>query len=353
LYVIDAKTEKIEKQFGLDGEAYMSVMSLDAKDLYISCWGCDQVLVFDLEKQAWKSPIRVGDNPNEMILDGKSNRIFVSCGNDNSVHVISTVSKKVTEILNTALFQLSPTGSTPNGLDIDNKTGVLFVANADNNNLALFDIRKIDETKGMGFVPTGWYPTQVKVISNQVFVANGKGLVSLANPNGPNPVRIKNSAEYQKGIKKSPVQYIGGLFKGTLSIFKEPTLTELTSLTKQVYLNTPYNKNKELSTSGMKGNPIPKNVGDSSPIKHVFYMIKENRTYDQVLSDLPQGNGDSSLLLFGRTITVSFEETATILDTVTALLSATKKFGFPNSPNKSTTGFPFKATILSPVINPT
>ena len=129
---------------------------------------------------------------------------------------------------------------------------------------------------------------------------------SRANPNGPNPIRKKQTVNYQAGdlkVKTKEVEYIGGLFKGSLSIFEEPTKAQLNVYTKQVYKNTPYNKSKELTTSGMKGNPIPQNVGDTSPIKHVFYIIKENRTYDQILSDLPQGNGDSSLLLFGRNIT--------------------------------------------------
>ena len=72
---------------------------------------------------------------------------------------------------------------------------------------------------------------------------------------------------------------------------------------KAVYNNTPYNKNKELVSEGAEGNPIPMKVGDSSPIKHIFYIIKENRTYDQVLGDIPEGNGDRNLVLFGENIT--------------------------------------------------
>ena len=110
---------------------------------------------------------------------------------------------------------------------------------------------------------------------------------------------------YQKGdtIRREDIQYIGGLFKGTLSVFPVPNAKKLSSLTKTVYENTPYTKEKELEANGEIGNPIPMKVGDKSPIKHVFYIVKENRTYDQVLSDLPGGNGDTSLLLFGRKYT--------------------------------------------------
>jgi hypothetical protein len=93
--VIDAKTQKIEKQFGLDGEAYMSVLSTDAKELYISCWGCDHVLVFDLNMQAWKTPIKVGDNPNEMLISPNGQQLYVCNANDNTVSVINLKTKKV------------------------------------------------------------------------------------------------------------------------------------------------------------------------------------------------------------------------------------------------------------------
>ena len=91
-------------------------------------------------------------------------------------------------------------------------------------------------------------------------------------------------------------QYIGGLFKGTLSIIKSPSAEQLTKYSQLVYENTPYNKDKELTAHGKNGNPVPMKIGDPSPVKYVFYIIKENRTYDQVLGDMKEGNGDSSLV---------------------------------------------------------
>ncbi len=99
------------------------------------------------------------------------------------------------------------------------------------------------------------------------------------------------------------VQYIGGLFKGTLGILEIPDDNQMGIYSRSVYNNTPYNKNKEVSSEGAAGNPVPQKVGDPSPIKHIFYIIKENRTYDQVLGDIPEGNGDPSLVLFGEKIT--------------------------------------------------
>jgi len=99
------------------------------------------------------------------------------------------------------------------------------------------------------------------------------------------------------------VQYIAGLFKGTLSIISTPTDKQLAIFSKAVYANTPYTKAKELNAEGLVGNPVPKKVGDKSPIKYVFYIIKENRTYDQILGDMVKGNGDTSLVLFGKNVT--------------------------------------------------
>jgi hypothetical protein len=96
-----------------------------------------------------------------------------------------------------------------------------------------------------------------------------------------------------------------------MSIIDEPDEKLLAAYSKAVYANTPFTKDKESISSGEAGNPIPMKVGDASPIKYVFYVIKENRTYDQVLSDIPGGNGDTSLLLFGEKVTPNQHALAT------------------------------------------
>jgi hypothetical protein len=105
-------------------------------------------------------------------------------------------------------------------------------------------------------------------------------------------------------------QYIGGLFKGTMSIIDEPSGNQLSIYSQAVYHNAPYSKDKELMSKGEADNPIPMKVGDKSPIKHVFYIIKENRTYDQVLGDIKEGNGDPSLVLFGEKTTPNLHRLA-------------------------------------------
>jgi len=105
------------------------------------------------------------------------------------------------------------------------------------------------------------------------------------------------------GISELDEQYIGGLFKGTMNIINEPDEKQLGIYSQAVYNNTPYTKERETLSKGEAGNPIPMKLGAASPIKHVFYIIKENRTYDQVLGDIKEGNGDASLVLFGVHIT--------------------------------------------------
>ena len=306
LYVIDAKTQKIEKQFGLDGEAYMSVLSNDAKELYISCWGCDHVLVFDLNMQAWKAPIKVGDNPNEMLISPNGLQLYVCNANDNTVSVINLKTKKVIETLDVALYPNSPSGSTTNGLAMDPIKKSLYIANADNNCLAVFDVSTPGKSIPKGFIPVGWFPTNVKFINNKIWVTNGKGNTSLANPYGPRPIKNGEEVILHGADVNAPkeVQYIGSLFKGTMSVIPSPSIKDLQGYSKAVYRNTSYSPSKsDLADKDAPGFPIPMKMGQKSPIKYVFYVIKENRTYDQVLSDVKGGNGDTTLLLFGRKYT--------------------------------------------------
>jgi len=305
LYVINLATKSITDTLSLGAEAYSCVLSPDKKTLFISLWGGDKVLYYDVEKKAVAATIPVGDNPNELYLSRKGKYLYVANANDNSVSVIDVANRKVIETLNAALYPNAPSGSTSNGVALSEDEKTLYVANADNNCLAVFDVSKPGFSVSKGFIPVGWYPTNVKVIGRKIFVSNGKGLSSMANPNGPNPYGKKQAVNYQQSDNQKPqeVQYIAGLFKGTLSIINEPSPQQLSIYSQAVYHNTPYSKEKELITSGEMGNPIPMKVGDTSPIKYVFYIIKENRTYDQVLGDIKEGNGDTSLVLFGERIT--------------------------------------------------
>ena len=303
LYVVDLITKKILQQKSLKGEAYGCLLSPDKKLLYISCWGCDEIYVYNTQVREFSGEIPVGDNPNEICLSKNGVYLYVANANDNSVAVINTNQRKVIEVLNAALYPNAPSGSTSNGVALSEDEKTLYVANADNNCLTVFDVSKPGFSKSNGFIPTGWYPTNVKIIGDKIFVSNGKGFSSRANPFGPNPTRRHGEVIWHAGKASSDEQYIGGLFRGTMSIIDVPSEKQLGVYSQVVYQNTPYNKEKEKSGKGEAGNPIPMQVGEKSSIKHVFYIIKENRTYDQVLGDIKEGNGDPSLVLFGERIT--------------------------------------------------
>ena len=305
IYVADILTKEILKQIPLGGEGYACLLSPDKKTLYCSCWGCDKIVVMNTASLEIEGSIQVGDNPNDIALDHEGRILFVANSNDNSVSVIDLSRRMVIETLNSALFPGSPTGSTTNSVALGKDDKTLYVANADNNCLAVFDVSNPGHSKSLGFIPTGWYPTCVRVAGQKILVTNGKGLSSLPNPKGPNPAKRTNKTTYQKGepVKTEEVQYIGSLLKGSLSIIPTPKDARLAEWTKMVYSNTPYSREIEMRPHGQKGNPSPVKVGEASPVKYVFYVIKENRSYDQVLGDERKGNGDTSLVLFGNKFT--------------------------------------------------
>ncbi len=306
LYVINLVDKTILQQVKLEDAAYACLLSANKKELYISVWGAKKVVVYDVVLMKITAEIPVGENPNELLLSKNGKQLYVANAGDNSVSVIDIAKRKELEVLNAALYPNAPTGSASNGLALSEDEKTLYVANADNNCLAVFDVAKPGFSKSKGFIPVGWYPTNVKVIGKKIIVSNGKGFTSKPNAKGPDPTKKDQEVIYQQGDyknKQSRVEYIAGLFKGEMSFIDIPTDTKLAAYSKQVYDNTPYTKEKELHAKGEAGNPIPMKVGDASPIKYVFYILKENRTYDQVLADVPGGNGDTSLLLFGERIT--------------------------------------------------
>jgi YVTN family beta-propeller protein len=311
LYIINPDSRKVLNKVRLDAEAYSCILSPDEKTLYISLWGNDQVAVFNTVTQQITGSIKTGSHPNELLLTKNGNTLFVANANDNSVSVINAHTRKVLEVITASLYPTTLTGSTTNGLALSADQKTLYIANADNNCLAVFDVSTPGNSHSKGFIPVGWYPTNIKTVGNKILVANGKGFTSLPNPNGPHPVVKTDNSDYQKGsTDNSKLQYIGGLFKGKLSFIDQPSVSQQKVYTRQVYANTPFNPAHAALAQGINGNPIPRTKGQKSPIKYVFYIIKENRTYDQVLGDMPGGNGDTSICIFPNRVTPNFHAIA-------------------------------------------
>ncbi|HEY4324174.1 MAG TPA: alkaline phosphatase family protein [Mucilaginibacter sp.] len=308
LYVIDLTTHKVLNRLDLGAEGYACTLGPNKRNLYISVWGAEKLLIFDTYKNVFAGSIALGAHPNDICITKNEKLLYVSNADDNTVSVVDIQKRKVIESLNAAIYASSLVGSTTNSVALSDDEKQLFVANADNNCVTVFNTSVYGATVTKGFIPTGWYPTCVRVIGNKLFVANGKGNESLANPNGPNPAAKNNVVVLHQGditTSRKKVQYIGGgLMVGTMSIIDIPNANTLFTYSKAVLNNSPYHKATELEMARKTlNNPIPSRVGDTSPIKYVFYIIKENRTYDQVLGDMSKGNGDTSLVLFGKKYT--------------------------------------------------
>ena len=297
IVAFDAKSGAIKKRVHVGVSPYEIALTADGRRLFVSNWGEKTVSVVDVASQKVVKTIPVGFNPNDMVL-AADGRLFVACSNENTVYVIDTRSLAVMQVISTALYPKAPEGSTPNSLALDAKRKLLFVANADNNDVAVIDVKKRETSEVLGFIPAGWYPSALTLgeKGDVLYIGATKGESGHPDLKGPtSPLASKfNGDETIKTLQRSSVERLplAGL------------RTKLAGWTKQVFANTPYN-DKLLAEARPFRTPsiMPSRVGAGSPIKHVIYIIKENRTYDQVYGDLPRTNGDPRLAIFGRQIT--------------------------------------------------
>ncbi|MDR3402844.1 MAG: bifunctional YncE family protein/alkaline phosphatase family protein [Chthoniobacter sp.] len=287
--------------------------------LYVSLWGQASVAVVDTKTFTVSARWSTEDHPNEMILSKDGKRLFVANANRNTVSVLDTGDGRLIETLLAELTPNAPPGNTPNSLALSPDGDRLFVANANINTVSVFDVSTPGKSRSLGFIPVGWYPTSVRLSRDgaSLYVVNAKGESSYPNPEGP-----MNG----KPVNKTVDQYIGSLLKGTLSIIPLPPAgkmeAQMHEWSAQAYRCLPTIQRKidpanlgdgkapppsttvvDDASKTAPRNPIPVKLGDASPIKYVFYIIKENRTYDQVLGDLKPGNGDPSICLFGERVT--------------------------------------------------
>jgi YVTN family beta-propeller protein len=288
-------------------DPYPYACRLDEKRrrLYVSLWAQARVAVVDLKSNQVIANWATEEHPNEMLLTRSGKLLFVANAGRNSVTLFDTEKGRAIETIWAALHPEVPPGSTPNSLALTPDEKTLFIANADNNMVAVIDVSEPGKSRSLGYIPVGWYPTSVRVTPDgrHLLVANGKGIISKANPLGPVPGQQKTST----------TQYIAHLFKGTLSIIDLPSPKQfeeqLIDYTAQAYACSPLQAGAGLA-SRSEDNPIPLKPGDPSPIKYCIYIIKENRTYDQMLGDMPEGNGDPKLCIFPKKVTPNHHQLA-------------------------------------------
>ncbi|MBL0157743.1 MAG: bifunctional YncE family protein/alkaline phosphatase family protein [Bryobacterales bacterium] len=242
--------------------------------------------------------IEVGLHPSAMVVSPDGSRLYVANANSDSVSVVNTETETVVSTLNVRLFRSAPLGSSPNALALSRDGKRLYVANGANNAVAVVDPG--DAAKPVrGFIPTGWYPTAVALSADgaQLCVASGYGFGSIA------PLAAgRQGRSYRDRV-------------GVVSLLDIPNPKQLAAFTAQVRLNNRAEQTPQRPAG--RGHPIPMDAGRASPIRHVFYIIKENRTYDQVFGDMERGNGDPALVHFGRAVTPNHHalaETYVLLD---------------------------------------
>lgn len=281
---------------------YACVLDARHDRLYVSLWGQATVAVLDLKTSTVTDRWPAGEHPCEMALSKNGDHLYVANANDNTVTVLDTRTGRATETLRATLFPNSPRGATPNSLALSPDERTLFVANANINAIGVFDVSVPGHGRCLGFIPSGWYPTCVRVTPDgrRLLIVSGKGNTALANPKAPQPVP-------GPGRKKDVSQYIGSLYKGALNTVDLPRPLQLTQKmaewTSEVLKCTPLRPDASVAAARPEGNPVPGRPGEPSPITHCIYIIKENRTYDQVFGDVAAGNGDPNLCLFPGRVT--------------------------------------------------
>jgi DNA-binding beta-propeller fold protein YncE len=283
---------------------YVCLVEPGGKRAFVSLWNRAAVAVIDLEKNAITATWPTAEHPTEIALAPKGNALYVACANSTKVSVIDPATGTGLQTIFCSLYPQAPKGNTPNSLALTPDGEMLFVANADANNLAVFNVTNRAKAVPLGFIPTGWYPTSVRFnkLDRRLYFANGKGLVSKPNASGPNPYAP---------LAGNLGEYIGGLYRGTLGFMDMPTPEQMATLTKTAFACSPLQKNDAVRAERVEAdNPIPKKVGDPSPIKYVLYIVKENRTYDQMLGDMKEGNGDAQLCLFPEPVTPNHHKIA-------------------------------------------
>jgi len=286
-----------------------AVAVLSSAKAYVSCWNDDSIAVVNLDqKNQSVQRINVGRHPTAMLLNPERTRLYVANSNDDSVSVIETRSDKEIERINVRLSENVPPGNSPEGLALNGDE--LYVVNAHSNSVAVVELSdkalgsRSDDAEERssvrGFIPTGQYPAAIAIVDRTIFVGNGKGTgVENSSLTVNNSGRVPNAPNdrFPAGTGRGAGQggqYSISIVVGNISAVTLPDDPELGLYTQQVMRN-----------NGLIGPRQTRLFPGRSPIKHVIYVIKENRTYDQVFGDVEKSgdgtkaDGDPSLAIFG------------------------------------------------------
>ena len=317
--VINMQSGLLVEQWKCGRRPYRLLVPPGGRQLFVSSWADGSVYQYDANSGAEIARTRVGPHATDMVWlnqpapigeqEKTSNtiaRLFVAASNTNSVYAFG-VSRdgqlNQLESINVSTSPIHPLGMTPSALALDEGGKRLYVVCSDANAVAVTDI-SATASSVRGFIPTGWYPTAIQMLGGgRLAVLSGKGLGSRANPDGPVPTR-PNQPLYEGGPVVAP-GYVGHAQTGTAAFLPAVSDADLAQYTNTVVQNSPYRDELLYGPPDRDGQRayFSRSSNQRSPIEHVIYVIKENRTYDQVLGDVEKGNGDKSLTLFGEQVT--------------------------------------------------
>jgi acid phosphatase len=292
----DATTGGAATTLAVGAFPFAVALSHDGHTAYVSNQGGQTVSVIDLTRPvlAESDRIPVGTHPGALALNPVNNELYVANADSDTISVIDTSSNVVMRTIDLSPYPGARQSSSPSALAVSPDGGTLYVANAANDDVAVIALGSSPGgDKVNGLIPTAWYPTALLVSANgqELDVLNAKGLGAGPNTSGPNPYTNPYSP---------PDQYIATMIKGSLSQIALPDATGLATYTQKVVANNGFNEGDKVRVSGPQTNSvIPLHPGDPTPIQHVIYVIKENRTFDQEFGSLGKGNGDAALNLFG------------------------------------------------------
>ena len=306
LAVINPQSGTVIDHIKTGRRPYRILFHPDGKSFFVTHWADGTLGHYDTASASLISTVRIGAHPTDIVFrngaperadlgdaddqPGPVARLFVAAANTNNVYAVGITAGKelnVLESINVAMTPRQPLGMTPSALALSPDGNRLFVACSDANAAAVVDVTQ-DRSRVEGFIPTGWYPTAVRALaSGALVVLNGKGLRSYPAPGGPKP-----------GQRDESIQYVARMQTGTASWIDPFSADQLAAWSKTVLANSPYNDAKL-----DQPDPLP-------AIDHVIYIVKENRTYDQVLGDMKEGNGDPSLVLFGENVSPNHHKLA-------------------------------------------
>jgi DNA-binding beta-propeller fold protein YncE len=288
--VVDLKKKRVVERLATDHYPYAVEVASDGR-VYVSAWGADTVSIFKERgdgKLSGVGKVKVGRHSSALVANASGTQLYVALAGSDQIAVVDTGGGKVLRYLSDSNPEGPAEGSTPNALALSKDGSKLFVAEADNNAVAVFDISEIPEKPSgesgraaarlEGRIPTDWYPTAVVESDGELLVLSGKGHGSHANRDGPIP---------GEGIKRR-MGYDLGQLNGSLRVCPKATLSHLAEYSRRVAEANRWDE--------------PRSRRTYPPFKHVIYIIKENRTYDQVFGDLKEGDGDAGLVFFGEKI---------------------------------------------------